>query len=50
VQRVVKVDGYKIEGIHATLEKDGAIKLLLVDDPDDPAVKSTLLSARLPPA
>lgn len=49
VQRVVKVDGYKIEGIHAELEKNGAIKLLLVDDADDPSVKSTLLSARLPP-
>jgi hypothetical protein len=49
VERVVKVDGYKIEGIHAELEKDGAIKLLLVDDPDDSSRKSTLLSARLPP-
>ncbi len=51
VERVVAVNDYKVEGIHAELEKGGAIRLMMVDDPDDPTRRSTLLTAKLnPPA
>ncbi len=36
----------KIEGVHATLEEDGGIALLLVADGDDETRPAPLLAAR----
>ncbi len=38
---------FKAEGLHATLEPDGAISLLMVTDGDDPEQPAELLRARL---
>ncbi len=49
VERVHAFDQIvKIEGVHATLNDDGAIDMLLVTDNDDPSRAGELFSARLP--